>query len=63
MSELRSVQVWLVAWDTGGAVKFNAQVVSVHLNAEEAVLTPIGTPGIAADPVLLTKFSHAVAYN
>ncbi len=44
LSELSSVQVWLVAWDTGGAVKLNAQVVSVHLNAEEAVFTPVGTP-------------------
>ena len=35
------------------AVPLDAEVVPVHGNPEEAVLAPVGAPGVATDPVLL----------
>ena len=38
----------------------NTEVVSVHRHVEEAVITPVGSPGVAANPVLLTSFIYAI---
>ncbi len=41
-----------VGGDAGHAVVLDVKVVGVHLHAEEAVLAPVGAPGVAADPEL-----------
>ena len=45
----------------GEAVSLDAQVVRVHVHVEEAVVAPVGAPGIATDPVLLAFAGLAVA--
>ena len=45
----------------GEAVGLDAQVVRVHVHVEEAVVAPVGAPGIATDPVLLALASLAIA--
>jgi len=42
----------VVSGHTGKAVALDCQVVFVHFDAEEAVFTPVGAPGVATDPVL-----------
>jgi len=50
----------LVAWNTGGAVLGDAEiVVLLHGHLEETVLAPVGTPGVSADPVLLAGVGDA----
>ena len=44
-----------VGGDTGKTVGLDAEVVAVHGHVEEAVVAPVGTPGVATDPVLLAS--------
>jgi len=42
-------------WKTGSAIRGDAKIVSViHGHLEEAILSPVGTPGVSSDPVALT---------
>ena len=53
-----------ISRNTGYAVYFDGKVVAAHLHAEETVFSPVGTPGVAANPVsLLAFFVKAVANN
>merc|ERR1719333_1871414 len=45
----------VVGWGSGNAIVLNSEVVSAHLHVEEAVVTPVGSPGVAANPVLLAS--------
>ena len=48
----------LVSSDLGigpNAGGLDAQVVLVHLDPEEAVLTPVGSPAVAANPELFAE--------
>ena len=45
----------LVGGGASEAVGVDAKVVLVHGHVEEAVVTPVGSPRVAADPVLLTS--------
>ena len=45
----------LVSGGASEAVGVDAKVVLVHGHVEEAVVTPVGSPRVAADPVLLTS--------
>ena len=47
----------------GEAVSLDSQVVRVHVHQEEAIVTPVGAPGVATDPVLLAVASLAIADN
>jgi len=46
--------------DSGSAVSLDTEVIAVHVDSEEAVLTPVVTPGVATNPVLLSLRSHTV---
>lgn len=47
---------WLgVGRNTGNAVSLDAEIVTAHLHVEEAVDTPVGSPRVTADPVLLAS--------
>ena len=52
MSSLRGKGGRSEGWKSGRAVILNSEIVRVHLNLEEASLSPIRAPGIATDPVL-----------
>jgi len=46
------------------AVKLNSKVIDVHGHFEESVLSPVGSPGVSSDPVLLFRvFVVAVSDN
>merc|ERR1719333_1760548 len=45
----------VVGWGSGNAIVLNSEVVSAHLHVEEAVVAPVGSPGVAANPVLLAS--------
>jgi len=51
----------LVGWDSGNAVLLDSEVILAHLHVEEAVVTPVGSPGVAADPVFSAVLHHSVA--
>jgi len=55
--------IFVEAGNAGSAITLNTQVVLVHLDAEETVLTPVSAPRVAANPVLLAILSHTVANN
>ena len=40
---------------SGKTITLNGEVVTVHGHVEEAVITPVGTPRVATNPVLLTS--------
>jgi hypothetical protein len=54
-------EYWLIdslveTWETGGAVRGDTEIIALlHGHLEETVLTPIGTPGVSADPIFLTS--------
>jgi len=48
------VKVGVVGGNACSAIFFNTQVVGVHLHAEETSLSPVGAPGVTANPVLFT---------
>ena len=48
---------------SGCAVFLNAQVVRVHVHVEEAVVSPVSAPRVAANPVLLSIGGHSIANN
>ena len=50
----------LVGWDSGNAVLLDSEVILAHLHVEEAVVTPVGSPGVAANPVLLAFIGDTV---
>ena len=52
-----------VGRDAGNAVSGDREVVLVPGHVEEAVVAPVSSPGVAADPVLLAVLAHAVAYD
>ena len=53
---------WLgVGRNTSDAVVLDLEVIGVHLHVEEAVVTPVGSPGVAADPVLFAVIGNTVA--
>ena len=53
---------WLgVGRNTSDAVVLDLEVIGVHLHVEEAVVSPVGSPGVAADPVFSTVLHNAVA--
>lgn len=47
--------MWLERWDSGGAIGLNSEVgLGSNVYSEEAVFTPVGSPGVSSDPVFFT---------
>ena len=45
---------WLIVrWNSSSAVLFKSEVVLVHLDSEESSLSPVSSPRVSDDPVLL----------
>jgi len=40
----RGGEVGVVRWDTSSAIVLDAEIVGVHLHAEETGFTPVGAP-------------------
>merc|ERR1719266_619643 len=54
--------VWLVVGgDSSNAVLLDSEVILVHLHVEESVVSPVGTPGVTANPVFGSIFADTVA--
>ena len=49
-----------VSWSSSYTICLNTEVVLVHSHVEEAPIAPVGTPRVAADPVLLAIRTLAV---
>lgn len=45
----------VISGGAGKAVGLDAEVIAAHLHVEEAVVAPVGTPRVAANPVLLAS--------
>ena len=55
------VRILHVRRNASGAVGLDKQIVRVHLHVEESVVSPVGAPRIATDPILLTILVNTVA--
>jgi hypothetical protein len=56
-------KVRVVGRNGSSAVSLDTKVVGVHLHFEETVLTPVGAPGVATDPVFAAQDILTVTYN
>ena len=52
-----------VCGSSSETVPLDTEVVLVHGHVEEAVVTPVGSPGVATDPVLLLGVSSDTVAN
>jgi len=50
-----SVRILHVRWNTSSTVSLNKQVVLAHLHVEESMISPVITPRVATNPVLLSS--------
>ena len=53
----------LEGWFTGNAVSLNTEVVCVHVHVEETIVSPVGAPRVATDPVFLAFLGHTVSHD